>query len=258
MEAWHFTNKNMTLGYDDGRKIVEGETLSCEGNIVLCRNGMHGSKRIIDAVHYAPGPILTRVEITGDVVEGNDKLAGRHRKVLWSLDATEILHRFAVQIALDACQKAGVTDPVVLAAPQAKIDWLEGKISKEELVATKSAASSVARSMECSARSMECSARSAAWSDVEWSAFLQRRSEWLAAWSAAESAAWSAAESAAWSAAWLMRSCSASMLQLWSAWSVVELAAGSAASAAGSAAESAAKAAQEKLLQKLVSETERY
>ena len=164
MKAWHFTNEKMTLGYGDGRKIVEGECLSCEGDIEICRNGMHGSKRIVDALRYAPGPILTRVEITGDVVEDDNKIAGRHRKVLWSLDATEILHRFAVQVALDACHEAGVTDPVVLAAPQAKLDWLDGKISNEELVAARSAAWSAAWSdgLACSAASACLAACSAA------------------------------------------------------------------------------------------------
>ena len=214
MKAWHFTNENMTLGYGDGRKIVEGETLSCEGDIVLCQNGMHGSKRIIDALQYAPGPILTRVEITGDVVEGDDKIAGRHRKVLWSLDATEILHRFAVQVALDACQKAGVTDPSTLAAPQAKLDWLDGKISDEELVDAWSATCLSAGSdggsdakwvtrlaAESAAKSATESALSAAWSAARWAACLSAKSvAWLAAESAAESAAWSATESAAESA----------------------------------------------------------
>ena len=189
MKAWHFTSENMTLRNGDGRKIVVGETLSCDGDIAPCENGMHGSKRIIDALQYAPGPILTRVEITGDVIEGHDKIAGRHRKVLWSLDATEILHRFAVQVALDACQKAGITDSSVLAAPQAKLDWLDGKISDKELAAVRSAALSAAKSAWSATRSARLAARSAASatsSPAAWSA------KWAVTWSteSAKSAAW--------------------------------------------------------------------
>ena len=200
MKAWHFVNEDMRLCYGDNRKVVIGKTLSHNGPVELCRSGMHGSKRVIDALKYAKSPILTRVEITGGIIEGDDKLVGRNRKVLWMLDASDILHEFSALVAMEACKNAGITDERVLSAPKAKIDWLAGKISDAELDAARSAAwSAVSSAVRSAVRSAVSSAVwSAAWS-------VARSAVWSAAWSAAgsaaRSAAWSAAESAAWSAA---------------------------------------------------------
>jgi hypothetical protein len=76
MLAWHFLPEDKRLGYGDGRLVEVGATLECEGEPALCSNGMHGSARLIDALKYANGPIVCRVEIAGDVIEGEDKLCG--------------------------------------------------------------------------------------------------------------------------------------------------------------------------------------
>ena len=95
MLAWHFLSEDKRLGNGDGRVVEVGATLECKGDPVLCDNGMHGSVRLIDALRYASGPIVCRVKIEGDVIEGDDKLCGRRRTVLWMLDATRLLHEFA-------------------------------------------------------------------------------------------------------------------------------------------------------------------
>ena len=48
--AWHFVSNDKKLGYDDGRIVKAGKTYSCKGKPVLCENGMHASKRLIDAL----------------------------------------------------------------------------------------------------------------------------------------------------------------------------------------------------------------
>ena len=103
MKAWHFLPENKKLRYADNRIVVPNETYRCPNDrpIELCRNGMHGSVNIMDALSYAPGPIVCRVNITGGLKIGDDKIAGRERNVLWMYDATPVLRKFACLCALD-------------------------------------------------------------------------------------------------------------------------------------------------------------
>jgi len=101
MKAWHFLRKDRCLGYGDNREVIAGETYTVDGPSELCVRGLHGSKRPLDALKYAPGPVVCRVEIGGDVVEGDDKMAGTTREVLWMYDATEVLREFVRFCALD-------------------------------------------------------------------------------------------------------------------------------------------------------------
>src|SRR3990167_10769968 len=100
--GWHFTD-GTKLSHGDGRPIVVGETLSVEGPLVACHHGLHLSERAIDALGYAPGPWVWRVEGWGDAVRRGDppKWCVRHRRVLWGFDATPVLRRFTRACALD-------------------------------------------------------------------------------------------------------------------------------------------------------------
>ena len=101
VKAWHFLREDRCLGYGDNREVIAGETYTVDGPSELCVRGLHGSKRPLDALRYAPGPVVCRVEIGGDVVEGDDKIVGTTREVLWMYDATEVLREFARFCALD-------------------------------------------------------------------------------------------------------------------------------------------------------------
>jgi len=185
MLAWHFLAEDKRLGYGDGRLVEVGQTLECDGKPVLCDNGMHGSVRLIDALKYASGPIVCRVKIEGDVIEGDDKLCGRRRTVLWMVDATRILHEFACQCAEDALALVAQPDPRSVAAIEAKRKWLDGKITDEELDSAWVEAWAASRD----------DARDAAW-DAARSAWSASR----AAARAARDAGWSASRAAAWDA----------------------------------------------------------
>jgi len=100
IRAWHFTNGSKLR---DGRLVpAVGETLTHEGRISICSSGLHASRDFLNALNYAPGGILHRVEVWGDVYEQDDKLVGRNRRILWSIDATELLREFAREVALEA------------------------------------------------------------------------------------------------------------------------------------------------------------
>lgn len=186
MLAWHFLSKDKRLGYGDGRVVEVGVPLECEGDPALCESGMHGSVRLIDALRYASGPIVCRVEIEGDIIEGADKVCGRRRTVLWWIDATRILHEFACQCAEDALALIDNPDSRSVAAVDAKRRWMAGEITDEELAVARSAAGAAA-----AADARDASRDAARWAaaaalDAAW---------WYAAWcaAAARSAAWSAA-----------------------------------------------------------------
>ena len=169
MEAWHFTGKTLR----DGRPLPKvGEWLTHDGPVVMCNSGLHASRKAVDALQYAPGPIAHLVECEDIVEEQGDKLVCRRRKILASVDATEILRALARRLALSVIH--------LWDAPDVVRRYLE---TGDE-------------SLRSAARD---AAMAAAW-DAAWDA--ARDAAWDAAWAAAWAAAWDAARDAAWDAAW--------------------------------------------------------
>ena len=172
IEAWHFLPEDRRLhgcGNAPKRTPVEaGQTLSVDPPLEICRRGLHASERAIDALRYAPGPIVCRVILWGDVIRQRDKLCAQYRRVLWMADATHVFHRFACDVAteaLDAVESdGGSVDARSRKAIEVKLAWLRGEVTDEELAA----------------------ARDAAWAAA-------RDAAWAAAWDAARSAARAAA-----------------------------------------------------------------
>ncbi len=93
MLAYHFTGERLR----DGRPLPAiGEWLVHEGPIIPCESGLHGSVHPYDALQYRLGHMLHHVEIDGEIVEhGGDKIAGRRRRILATIDATQLLSEFA-------------------------------------------------------------------------------------------------------------------------------------------------------------------
>ena len=165
--AWHFLAEGLKAY--NGYQVEVGKVHVHEGKLEPCRSGLHASTRLIDALKYATGPIISFVECSGEFVDHGDptdKFVCRKRRALWAFDASEQLFAFARSCAQSVLH--------LWEAPQAVKDFLE-------------TGNSDLRSAAWSA------AGSAAWSAAGGAA-------WSAARGAAESAARSAAESAARSA----------------------------------------------------------
>jgi hypothetical protein len=114
IKGWHFLPEGRRLRYGDGRVVQVGKVYRwSEGTFGLCDGGMHMSRNILDALRYAPGPILCRVESVGRVIEGGDKLVAEGRKVLWLIDATDVLRAFDRRCALDVVHVWDAPDVVV-------------------------------------------------------------------------------------------------------------------------------------------------
>lgn len=129
MKAWHYLKEDRRIRFRDGKEVDDGEivevgkTYTAKGKLVLCKNGMHGSISPLDALQYAPGPIVCRVNIIGEIQKGDDKIIGRNRKVLWMYDATDVLRKFSRMCALDVVY--------LWDAPDVVVQYLQ--VGKEEL-----------------------------------------------------------------------------------------------------------------------------
>lgn len=95
--GWHFVGSKLR----DGRPVPkDGEWLHHDGPVVLCKSGLHGSRRPWHALQYAPGTVLCYVECRGDIHEYDDKLVCRERRIIMRADVTETLRFFARMQAL--------------------------------------------------------------------------------------------------------------------------------------------------------------
>lgn len=145
--AWHFIAREGVLR--DGSPTADVERYS--GSLELCESGLHASVRPIDALRYAPGAIVRRVECSGDVIHGNDKLVCTERRVLWTRDATATLYEFALwcaEQAIDREERAGrKVDPRSREAIAVKRAWLRGDATDEQVAAARSDARDAARSV---------------------------------------------------------------------------------------------------------------
>ena len=230
IRAWYFSTTERKLRHEDGRQIEVGVTHEVEGRPVLCEHGLHASVNILDALKYAPGPVLWEVELSGEIVEGDDKMAATHRTYLREIDCEEILREFARWCAL---QVIDLWD-----APPVVREYLETGKEEPRDAAWDAAWAAWAAAWDAAwdaARAARAAAWDAAW-DAAWAA--ARAAAWDAVWAAARDAAraavWAAARDAAWDAAWAARD---------AAWD-----------AAWDAARAAARDAQEKKLLELVNE----
>ena len=168
MRAWHFTVRTDSMR--DGTPWKVGELETYDGKIELCASGLHASIDPMDALSYAPGTIIRRVECGGDVIKSDDKLVCTERMALWSYDATPILRHFARLCALDVIHL-----------------WEPPPI--------------VVRYLRTGDESISAAASAAAWDDAGDAA----RAAGAAARDARDDAAWAAGAAAgyaAWAAAW--------------------------------------------------------
>ena len=95
--GWHFLADDGSRR--DGEKPAPGGTEDYDGPLLMCQSGLHASRRPLDALGLAPGSLIRRVECWGDIVMDGDKFICRHRRELWRLDITRILHEFARRVA---------------------------------------------------------------------------------------------------------------------------------------------------------------
>ena len=174
IRAWHFCSDGKLR---DGKKVVVGKTYTVKGPLVMCEHGLHWSRRIIDALQYAPGSTICLVEAWGDTQEQSDKGVSTHRKVLAKVNGEKLLRLFAADCAEEALTLCKVTDKRSWQAVEVARKYANGKATKEELATARAAARAASRAAAGAASR-------------------------AASWDAAGDAAWAAARDAAGDAAW--------------------------------------------------------
>lgn len=98
IKAWHFLGPTLRGG---SPIPPDGEWISVVPPIVLCRRGLHGSQRPLDALQYAPGSTICRTEHRGEILYGDDKLCSQERRIIWRVAGEELLRKFGRLCALD-------------------------------------------------------------------------------------------------------------------------------------------------------------
>ena len=95
---YHFTSDKLR----DGSPIPPvGEWLEHHGPVIPCRSGLHASAHPSDALKYAPGCLLHLVELGGEIIpHGSDKVAASRRRIISTIDATDLLRGYARWCAL--------------------------------------------------------------------------------------------------------------------------------------------------------------
>ena len=169
---YHFTNDRLR---DDRPVPPVGEWLTHDGDVIMCESGLHASETPYDALQYAPGPMLHQVELDGIACTHRDKVVAKRRKIVATIDATDLMRTFA--------RKQALTCIHLWDCPAITREYLE--TGREDI---RSAAWNAARG---------ATRRATVWGSAAWGS-----AAWRAAWSAARSVAQSAAADSAWRAAW--------------------------------------------------------
>lgn len=139
IRAWHFVRDDKRLGYDAEDLTVEpGYIYTTDSTPVLCQSGLHASRRVVDALKYAPGAYLCVVDVWGEVAEGDDKLVGTNRHVIAAADVTRELRLFACWCVRR--QWHLLTDERSRRAIEEAEAHANGLASKDELAAARDAA----------------------------------------------------------------------------------------------------------------------
>ncbi len=238
IKAWHFVGDKLR----DGCPIPkDGVWLEYCGHLKMCVSGLHASKDPFDALQYAPGSTLCKVECAGTIIEGDDKLVCSKRRIVARMDFEEPLRYFARMQALSVIH--------LYDAPDVVLDYLMTGDKSLRAAAWAAARDAAWDAANAAARA---AASAAAWDAANIAASdaanaAARDAASAAAWDAANAAARDAASDAANAAAWAAARDAAS--------DAANIAASDAANAAArDAANAAARAAAGKDFNTLVRE----
>lgn len=142
---WHFLPADCRLTHGDGRLVQVGETLTVPKRPLVGIYGLHAASKAMDALEYAPGPVVCRVTLGGNLHHNNSLSAGSERTVVAMADATPVLHEFACWSAEQALHLTGDAEPTCRKAIETKRAWLRGEATDADLAAARAAARDAAR-----------------------------------------------------------------------------------------------------------------
>ena len=171
---YHFTGDTLR----DGRPIPKpGVWLKHDGPIVPCASGLHASEHPFDALTFAPGKMLHKVQLRGEITaHGNptDKHCARERRIVATIDAENVLRCFARRVALAAVKRHWPE------APRVVVEYLKtGDETKRAAARAAAGAAAWAAARDAAGDAARAAARAAAWDAA-------RAAAGAAAWDAAK------------------------------------------------------------------------
>jgi hypothetical protein len=212
--AWKFIAADHRLRYShDPRILVAGETLvdpkdKITGAIVthpqICESGFHASIKARDALRYAPGSHIARVEIGGRGDSQHDKICGTECKVLWISDAAQVLRRFAVdRREAQMMHRLDGRDPSLVAiwVIDCARRYINGEADGEEMAAATAAAAAATAAAYAAATAAAYAAATAATAAARSAAAAAAAATTAAAYAAAAAATTATTATAATAAA---------------------------------------------------------
>ena len=93
MKAYKVFNNDWTCR---GFKYEIGKTYELEGNLEVCKNGFHACEKLVDCFNYYTfdsNNKVAEVEILGDIVKDNDKIATNKIKIVKELTWYQVLDK---------------------------------------------------------------------------------------------------------------------------------------------------------------------
>ena len=95
-----FSREDKRLRYGDERLAKTGLTHSVKGKLTPCRNGLHASETIIDALGLSTGCYLWLVSLSDEKVAGKNKVCARSRTYKAGFNAEKMIKAFTRKQAL--------------------------------------------------------------------------------------------------------------------------------------------------------------
>ena len=171
MLGWHWLREDRHTRFEPRQLVKPDSILTVESPLKMCYHGLHASKLAIDSLKYAPGPIVCRVKLFGEIIEDHDKVCATGRTCLWMANASEVLHEFACWCAERLLNAWNIKDPHCWMAIETKRRWLRGEAANEELDAVYGTVNAMAENVANSTTTyLACSISRAAANNFAWPA----------------------------------------------------------------------------------------
>ena len=154
--------KSMRMGLKSAHGKINweiGKWYKATGELEMCSNGFHASKKILDSMTYVNMECLAKVEVRGYHLEQSDKQCWEEMRIVkawkWEKKDSVAMSVYAASLVLKNYENAYPDDKRPREAIRAARKWLKNPTEKNRLAAESaaSAARSAAWSAESAARS---------------------------------------------------------------------------------------------------------
>ena len=175
MLRYKFLNKNLKSTHGNLKWKI-GEWKTAEGELSLCQNGFHCSKKIYQAFSYVPNEVLAKVEVRGKHIDEKDKEVWEEMRIVkawqWKKKDSVELAIYAAELVLDIYEKKYPEDKRPRQAIEAAKNWLKHPTA-HAAHAAHSAADAADAAAHAAARAAAYAADAAAY------ALIKKISDWI-------------------------------------------------------------------------------